>query len=115
MKNAFIAFVLSIVYSILCFLTNEYYFLQLIVIPLFIGCTSYALVNGKPLIKRMVSSLIPILSIPWIYLFLNLEDLYGMVLLHTVIVAMIVVQLFEILMSVLKYFQEKLTNKKEES
>lgn len=97
MRNIIVIVSLSIFYFVMLLFRDRLPFLFLTATPFLVGVAGYKLTIAAPMIRRALASAIPILSLVWILLFSNLQDVIGIVLFHFAIIGLLVVQILEIL------------------
>lgn len=112
MKNCVTIAALSIVYFLSLLCEEEFPFFVLVGVPIIVGVLGYKLVEGRPLIKRLLASLIPVLSLPGIAVFLELEVYASVVLVHAFLIGLIIVQLWEALEGGYSLIKKKIFNAK---
>lgn len=76
--------------------------------PLFFGVTGYVLVSGKRVFKALLSSLTPVFSLPWAFLFLDVDrTLFGIIIIHLFLIGMVIVQIYEAFEWIIKKITKK--------
>ncbi len=96
MKNFVVIVGLSILYFVFCFLREQAPFFFLVVTPIIIGIAGYELIKGQPLIKRILAGIIPMIALVWMLIFLDVEKIFRVAIIHAMVIGLIVVQVWEI-------------------
>lgn len=75
-------------------------FTYVFVAPVIFGVIGHVSFKGSRLARRVLATLIPILSIPWVFYFGNLSELAGMIVLHSLVIGVFIVPVLEAIASI---------------
>jgi hypothetical protein len=106
MRNILILAGLSFIYFIFLQLRSFNPFLFVTAAPIVIGILGYSLTKETSVVKRFLAASIPWLSLVWVFIFSDIENQVGIVLFHSFIIGMLIVQLWEIIESCFVFFKK---------
>lgn len=111
MKNFLVLFSLSFFYFLSCFFKDEAPAFFLAGVPLIIGIGGYQLIDGEPFLKRTFAALIPIFALIWTFFFLDINKFVGVALMHSMLIGLIIVQVWEFFESGFRFMYKRYKNK----
>lgn len=113
-NNYITAIILSFFYFLSLFL-REYSLIYFFVgMPILFVILGYNLINGKAIIKRIFTGLIPVLALAWIFLFLELENFVGIFVWHLTLMSIfvgfyeVIEDVIQLLIKLLKKIKKKI-------
>ncbi len=77
-------------------------------VPIIIGVVGYKLIDGEPIVKRALVGLVPMFALVWVLLFLDIEDFWGVAMLHAMLIGLIVIQAWEIIEGCFRFIKKRL-------